>query len=194
MKKLQLKFQTNADGCGLQTFIQIKRNTNSALYSRQRADGSIHSYEVFKVRLVKKGAPLPGGLFVEEDYEAYPGKSAFGKTAYSCKTLDRAEIRYEELLKAKIDADAAEEADEDISHTKSSDASPGKRGRKAVDRSGLNIPKDKFTIKQLHLLNPNVSFALLYQHIRGLLNIEFKIVATLQGGRGKPTLVYEPIS
>lgn len=189
MKKLQLKFETNADGCGLQTFIQIKRNALAALYKRQQKDGSIHSYEVFKVKVVKKGSPLPGGLFVEEDYEAYPGKGSFGKTAYSCKTLGRAEIRYEELLKAQI-ADDNEEEEESTSNVSAKSSTGGKRGRKAVDRSGLKIPQDKFTIKQLEALNPNVSFALLYQHVRSLIGNKFQIVDTLRGGRGKPTLVY----
>ena len=49
-------------------------------------------------------------------------------------------------------------------------------------------------MKQLELMNPEVSFGLLYQHIRGLLNIEFKIVDSLTGKRGKPTVVYKSIN
>lgn len=210
MKQLRLEFQSNADNTGLQTFTQIKRTANTALYVRtrngrrkrgKRRAGSevpvVHSYEAFKIKVVKAGSKLPGGNVVAEDYEAYPGKSAFGRYAYSCKTLERAELRYNELLQSQEIADDGEIDNDEYDDVNNKDtknpAVKGKRGRKAKDRSSLKIPKDKFTIKQLELLNPDVSFAFLYQHVRGLLNIEFKIVESLTGKRGKPTIVYAPI-
>ena len=93
---------------------------------------------------------------------------------------------------ADVDEDAVESTDNEKKQSVNKVAA-GKRGRKAKDRSNLKIPKDKFTMKQLELLNPEVSFALLYQHIRALLNIEYKIVESIGGKRGKPTLVYAPI-
>ena len=197
MKKLQVEFQMNADICGLHTFKQIKRTSTAAMYQRIRKDGTTHSFEAFKIKVIKAGAKLPNGLFVTEDYESYPGKGSFGKYAYSCKTLEHAERRYEELLKSQeivdnLDSDDVESVvDKKDNSVKS--AVKGKRGRKAKDRKSLQIPKDKFTIKQLELMNPDVSFAFLYQHVRGLLNIKFKIVETLGGKRGKPTIVYAPI-
>jgi len=198
MKKLQVEFQSNADQTGLHTFKQLKRSTNTALYQRTRKDGTTHSYEAFKIKIVKAGTVFAKGATpVAEDYESYPGKGGFGKYAYSCKTLERAQLRYDELLRSEI---ALDDADDDIvivadgeKNQSVNKVATGKRGRKAVDRSSLKIPKDKFTMKQLELLNPNVSFALLYQHIRALLDVQFKIVGTLQGGRGKPTLVYAAI-
>lgn len=198
MKKLQVEFQSNADQCGLHTFKQIKRTANTALYQRIRKNGTTHSYEAFKIKIVKAGTIFAKGAKpIEEDYESYPGKGGFGKYAYSCKTLDRAEMRYEELLKAQIafddvDDDAVESTDNEKKQSVNKVAA-GKRGRKAKDRSNLKIPKDKFTMKQLELLNPEVSFAFLYQHIRSLLNIEYKIVESIGGKRGKPTIVYAPI-
>jgi hypothetical protein len=198
MKKLQVEFQSNADQCGLHTFKQIKRSANTALYQRIRKDSSTHSYEAFKIKIVKAGTIFAKGAKpIAEDYESYPGKGGFGKYAYSCKTLDRAEMRYEQLLKEQIalddvddDATPSEVEEKNQSENKSAAV---KRGRKSKDRSSLKIPKDKFTMKQLELLNPEVSFALLYQHIRALLNIEYKIVESIGGKRGKPTLVYAPI-
>lgn len=198
MKKLQVEFQSNVDQCGLHTFKQIKRTSNTAIYQRIRKDGSTHTFEAFKVKIVKAGSKLPGGNVVAEDYEAYPGKSAFGKYAYSCKDLEHAERRFDELLKSQIVVDEVEEdADDDVVSVKKNNTEKtdgkGKRGRKAKDRKNLKFPKDKFTMKQLELLNPDFSFAFLYQHVRGLLNIEFKIVESLGGKRGKPTIVYAPI-
>jgi hypothetical protein len=198
MKKLQVEFQSNADQCGLHTFKQIKRSANTALYQRIRKDGTTHSYEAFKIKIVKAGTTFAKGAKpVEEDYESYPGKGGFGKYAYSCTDLASAERRYDELVKSQIVLDdvAEEDTDGDVVQKNQSENKPtgGKRGRKAKDRSNLKIPKDKFTIKQLELMNPEVSFALLYQHVRSLLNIEFKIVDSIGGKRGKPTIVYAPI-
>jgi len=200
MKQLQVEFCSNADQCGLHTFKQIKRTNNTALYVRIRKDNTVHSYEVFKIKIVKAGTKLPNKTVVSEDYESYPGKSSFGKYAYSCKDLAHAEQRYEELLKSQIALDEAEEDADDVdndSGEKQNTASSvvkGKRGRKAKDRSALRFPNDKFTMKQLELLNPDVSFAFLYQHVRSLLNIQFKIVDSLTGKRGKPTIVYQSIT
>jgi hypothetical protein len=198
MKKLQVEFQSNADQCGLHTFKQIKRSANTALYQRIRKDGSTHSYEAFKIKIVKAGTVFAKGATpISEDYESYPGKGGFGKYAYSCKTLAHAEQRYDELLKSQVaieDVEGDEDAVEGVvKKDQSVNNSTGKRGRKAKDRSTLKFPKDKFTMKQLELMNPEVSFAFLYQHVRALLNIEFKIVDSLTGKRGKPTVVYAPI-
>lgn len=202
MKKLEISFQTNADQTGLMEFRQLKRTANVAMYERVRKDKSVHSYEVFLIKTVKAGTVFAKGATpVAEDYESYPGKSGFGKYAYSCKTLERANIRYEELIKNQNnhtdanDADAVSEpSDDNKSKTVDQiDAPRSTRGRKAKDRSAIVLPKDKFTIKQLELLNPQFSFALLYQHVRNLLNVQFKIVDTLGGRRGKPTLVYQVI-
>lgn len=187
------------DQCGLHTFKQIKRTANAAIYQRIRKDGSTHSFETFKVKVVKAGAKLPNGNVVAEDYESYPGKSSFGRYAYSCCNLEQAEIRYEQLLKNQevLDNAPIDDEDDDVVSVKKNNTEKtdgkGKRGRKAKDRKNLKIPKDKFTMKQLELLNPDFSFAFLYQHVRGLLNIEFKIVESLGGKRGKPTIVYAPI-
>ena len=196
MKNLQLEFQTNADQTGLQTFKQIKRSNNTALYQRVRKDGTIHSYEAFKIKIVKAGTIFAkGAVPVSEDYESYPGKGGFGKYAYCCKTLSQAEQRYDELVKNQIVVDDVEDDDTvDGTEKKVKSVTNGaKRGRKTKDRGALKIPKDKFTIKQLELMNPDVSFAFLYQHIRTMLNIEFKIVDSIGGKRGKPTIVYAPI-
>ena len=204
MKKLQVEFQSNHDGCGLHIFKQLKRTENVALYQRIRINNkTTHSFEVFKVKIVKAGTVFAKGAKpTEEDYESYPGKSAFGRYAWTFNDLHRAEQRFEKIIQnlAAIDDSAVEDelsdgnSNTDTTNKKeNSNGVKGKRGRKPVDRSSIKLPKDKFTMKQLEVLNPHVSFGFLYQHLRTLLDVEYKIVASLSGGRGKPVLVYAPI-
>ncbi len=69
MKKLQKEFTANYDKVGNNKFIQIKKENGVAIYERQNMDGSHRSYEVFAVKVVEKGTPLPGGNKVQETYE-----------------------------------------------------------------------------------------------------------------------------
>lgn len=203
MKKLRVEFQSNADGCGLETFKQIKRTDKVAMYERIRKDGTLHCVEVFLIKTIKAGTVFAkGSAPTTEDAESYPGKSSFGKFAYCCKTIEQAEGRYAELVqkvkelteKDLVDTDANEVEDTTKNETKKeSKATGGKRGRKPIDRSTIKMPKDRFTMKQLELLNPGVSFGFLYQHLRSLLDKEYTIVDTITGGRGKPKIVYAPI-
>ena len=203
MKKLQEEFQSNADQCGLHTFKQVKRCSNAAIYQRIRKDGTTHSFEAFRVKVVKAGAKLPNGTLVQEDYESYPGKSAFGRHAYSCKTIAQAEMRYDEVIKNQepIDTSVDEEGDDSTSGVKTkpdtkTNATKGTRGRKAIDRSTIRMPKkgEKFEVKGLHLMNLEVSFGFIYQHLRLLLSTgQVKVFDSVSGGRGKPRLIYQMV-
>lgn len=195
MKLLQKEFQSNVDQCGLHTFKQIKCTDKAALYQRIRKDGTTHSWESFRIKIVRAGAKLPNGTVVAEDYVQYPGKSAFGKYAYSCTTLGSAERHFDEIVQLQLENDSEKVVDEDDGENKVTvkvEGSKGKRGRKAIDRKSIKMPikGEKFDLKGFHLLNPDVSIGFLYQHLKGLLNIDIKIVDTVSGGRGKPRLVY----
>jgi hypothetical protein len=79
-------------------FKQVKRQGGICLYKRiGLADGRAKGFELFKVKLIKAGTPLPGNNTVEADYEQYPGKSLFGKSALFIGGID-AEARAEELF------------------------------------------------------------------------------------------------
>lgn len=194
MKLLRTEFQSNVDGCGLQTFKQLKLTERAALYQRIRSDGSTHSFEAFKIKIVKAGTKLPNGLSVQEDYVQYPGKTAFGKTAYSCKTLEHGEQRFDELNSIKVEDaqlsdDSESESDSEVVEKKS--PSGGKRGRKPVDTSTLKFPKkgDKATMKQLHAMNSHVSIGFVYQYVKQHPE-RFAVAERVSGGRGKPEVVY----
>ena len=98
MKMLEVEFQTNADKTGLQTFKQLKRDGRVCLYRREKPDGSIFGYEVIVVKLTKAGTTFPNGVVVPEDTESYGGAHSFGRSAYFCSTLQRAEERFKEFV------------------------------------------------------------------------------------------------
>jgi hypothetical protein len=188
MKKLQKEFTANYDKVGNNKFIQIKKENGVAMYERQNMDGSHRSYEVFAVKVVEKGTPLPGGNKVQETYEQYPGCAAFGKTAFDCKTIDRAEERFAELVeKVKASADAKEEA--------AKSGVPVKRGRKAGPKMDVKMTLNKgskFTISMLSTYT-GVHVAFIRMAVKNWLN---NGVITVNGsvknesGRGKPAIEY----
>jgi hypothetical protein len=203
MKDLEKSFKTNADGSGLQTFEQVKRNDIVAVYKRIRDDGTTFGYEVFYIKIVKAGSPLPGGGVVAEDYVSYPGKSAFGKTAYFYPDLNSALAKFDEMNKHRegLAAQALLEADKNyvkpakpVKQKPVSDSGePKKRGRKStIDKSKIKIPVkgERFEMKILESMNPDISFASLYNHVRSLLGIQFSVVDKITGSRGKPKIVY----
>ena len=106
MKKLQKEFTGNYDKVGMNKFVQIRKENGVAIYQRFNTDGTPRSYEVFIIKTVPKGAPLPNGKLVEESYEQYPGANAFGKTAYDCRTLANAEERFDQLVIKAKDSEA----------------------------------------------------------------------------------------
>ena len=188
MKKLQKEFTGNFDRVGNTKFIQIKKENGVAIYERQNMDGSTRSYEVFIVKTVLKGTPLPNGKFVEESYQAYPGCAAFGKTAYDCKTIDSAEKRFDELVKkVKDSADAKEEA--------AKTGTPVKRGRKAGPKMNVKMPFNKgskFTIGMLSTYT-GINTVYIRKAVTEWLNdsvISVNGSVKNETGRGKPSTEY----
>jgi hypothetical protein len=97
---MQLQFIVNNDGCGDHVFTQEKRSGNVCIYRRNKLNGDLVGFEVIVIKVVKAGTPLPGGNFVEKDYEKYPGAKSFGLTGWYYKTLQEAEKRFTNLLKS----------------------------------------------------------------------------------------------
>ena len=184
MKKLEKKFTMNADKVGDNIFTQIKREGDVAIYERAWPDGRIKGYEVFMIKTVEKGTPLPNGKKVEETYESYPGAASFGKTACDCKTLDRAEERFEEFLeKVKNRDEAAEEAKR---------TGKPNRGKRTKVKPVVNVPKGKFTMKML-IAETGMTQPQLYPFVKQWLTdslIEVVESVKAEAGRGRPSLVY----
>lgn len=189
MKKLQKEFTANYDKVGNNKFIQIRKENGVAIYERQNMDGTHRSYEVFIVKVVPKGTPLPGGNKVQETYEQYPGCAAFGRTAFDCKTIDRAEERYDELVqKVKDSTEAKEEAEKT--------GQPIKRGRKSNPKTAtVKVPTGKFTMKML-ISEYELPQPTLYLIVKKWIEeAKVSIVDSVknESGRGKPALVYQAV-
>jgi hypothetical protein len=185
MKKLEKKFTMNADKSGDNIFTQLKRENGVAIYRRDRLDGTFKSYEVFIIKTVEKGSPLPNGKTVEETYESYPGAASFGKTASDCRILDSAEERFDEYLeKVKNREESAEE---------SKRTGKPNRGKRTKVKTKINLPKTRFTMKML-ITETGLTQPQLYPIVKQWLKESLITVVEsvkAEGGRGRPSFVYE---
>jgi hypothetical protein len=186
MKKLEKSFVGNYDRVGNTRFVQVKRTADVAMYRRENMDGSVRSYEVFLVKMRKKGDPLPNGAVEKEDRECYPGSAVFGRIAYDCKTEDQAEARYEELIERAVELKAA------AAESKATGKRVVRRNKKKVD---VQLPKGKFTMKML-VAETGMTQPVLYLYLQNLIN-EGKVVEVervrVEGQRGKASVVYSAV-
>lgn len=93
MKKLEDNIRKNRFDYTL-----VKRSTSNAIYA-QNSEGNVIAYEVFKIKIVKDGEVF--GKFVE-GHEKFPSDKDFGISAWSCRTLEKANQRFEELEKQSL--------------------------------------------------------------------------------------------
>ncbi len=208
MKKLENQFVMNADMVGNNIFTQVKRENDVVIYHRTNMDGRHRSYEVFIIKTVLEGSPLPNGIFAKETYESYPRKSAFGRTAYDCRDICQAEDRFDELLvKSKQKIDNKELSLKTGKVVKGRRANPnkvvvvkvkgGKRGRKRHEfKFQLPSIDQTFTMNQL-VASSGVSQPLLYIRVQELISLgrvkEYSRVRK-EGQRGRATVVYQVIA
>ena len=185
MKKLQKEFTGNYDRVGMNRFVQLRKENGVAMYERFNTDDTFRSYEVFIVKVVPKGAPLPNGKTVEESYESYPGSSQFGKTAYDCRTIAQAEERFDQLVqKVKDSVEAKEEA------IKSGKPNRGHRGNKA----NVSVPEkgSKFNMKLL-ITSTGLTQPVLFPIIKSWIDsgtVKINGYIKPEGGRGRPSIEY----
>ena len=186
MKKLEKEFTGNYDRVGMNRFVQLRKENGVAIYERYNTDDTLRSYEVFIVKVVPKGSPLPNGKVVEESYEQYPGANAFGKTAYDCRSLAQAEERFDQLVqKVKDSAEAKEEA---IKSGKPN------RGKRTSNKKTVVVPEkgSKFNMKLL-ITNTGLAQPVLFPIVKeweknGLIKVNGYIKP--EGGKGRPATEY----
>jgi hypothetical protein len=207
MKQLEKTFVMNADKCGNHTFTQIRREGNIAAYRRNRvSDGSIHSYEVFLVKVVKAGTGYNTNLDAE-DYEQYPGPSAFGRHAWSISWgpagLTRVNNLVESLLKGKEDILPIVETEDET------EIVPVIRIGKSKNRRALNFPSHPFPQKELAAFNGIANYKEVYtdlqrfladgtlvkfakrESIRGKSAVLFATPAMVEALKGNPVVAVE---
>lgn len=113
MKTLEQSIVWTGDGFGMSdaiTLNQVKRSGNVCIYERIKKNGVHDGHEVFVVKVVEEGSPMPGGTFVTETYESYPRTNSFGKTAWHIRPLKAAEVKFQELLDKQNGVELTEEA------------------------------------------------------------------------------------
>ena len=173
MKILEKEFVSNVDHCGSHKFVQMKREGDVAVYCRYQSDNAIFGYEVFRIKVVKEGSPLPGGAIVKEDYEVYPSKNSFGKTALYFATCEALNV---DKLITSFNERFNKEADNDV----------------IKDTSEFVIPGSEFTVKMLMSVNPKKNYNDCYLYLKENLNKTITQVdkSVKPKGKGKPSNYY----
>lgn len=191
MRPLEKQFEANYDKTGVQQFIQVKRTHDVVMYKRLRSDGSLFGFEVFKVKIRNKGQALPGGNVEKEDRECYPGANAFGKSAWSMREPELAEIYFNNLVrygkvksgkKVKTAAPTQQFLNSKSVQVKKS------RGRQKKYTAVINPPDGTFTLDDLVDIY-NEPKATLYLKLKSLIQTnkvkEVSSVKTSKKGRAK---------
>jgi hypothetical protein len=198
MKLLPLERTWTGDGHGAYDPVihkQVKRTETVAMYSCQKQSATkISGYEVFLVKKRLKGQALPGGLFEQEDREVYPAAGSFGKIAWACSTLERAEQLFVELTTGKVaTVEDAPESEETETVEVVEPARVSTRGKKEDHKAAMVFPAGEFTMKDIEALN-TIPFSSLYFIVK-----EFIKEGTVQEvrkeprGKGKPTVIYKKV-
>lgn len=195
MKSLELEFETNANGTGLQLFQQVEKGltpSNKSIYIYKRVyttgdqTGNIFGYEVVMPSIKKAGTynlpPKGSGKTItyEEDFEEYPGASLFGKVAWFFPNFELAKSRFESLklvkeLKPKV--------------------VKVKKIRKTINRDGWFAPEGEFSVNEIAEKN-NINYTLANQFVIQELKagrIE-KTRKERRNLRGKETQLYKKCS
>lgn len=188
MKTLQQTFTMNADKCGNHTFTQIRREKNVAAYRRNReSDNRFQGFEVFLIKVVKAGAPLPGGGVVAEDYEQYPGASVFGRSAWSMcgnekAALAQTMLKFNELLKDKAAV---------VVETTEPEGETVPVARVVKGEVTLKLPDKPFTQKELAAFNGIANYKEVYSDLQKMLASKtVKVVGQREVTRGKPAKLF----
>lgn len=189
MKLLEKTFVENADGCGNHTFTQLRREGDFAMYRRDRVkEGTFHSAEIFKVKVVKANTGYNKG----DDYEQYPGKTAFGRHAWSISGEEKTAIacgnrKFDKLLKNEVVIELADEPE-----TEMETSVPVVRVVSPTPiKQGLKLPDKPFTQKELASWNNISNYKEVYSDLqkmlaRGIL----KIVGERDSIRGKKAKLF----
>lgn len=166
-------------------FDQKIRTGNVAIYERSRENNPESStFEVVRIRYQNGGErKYKDKVVVIKPGEYYPSESEWGKHAFSCNSMGRAEVRMAEML----EQEKVKEANPEAQH---------KRGRKALNIT-LAWPKPKvhFLVKDIvEASGGKASPAYVHLKLYELIDAgkaEFVTKKKVTPGRGKPASVYQ---
>jgi len=184
IKKLETEFTLNADKRGDNVFKQVMRNEFAAIYQRFDMTGKPLEFEVFAIK--KAGGTEVFGKYYEP-YEAYPGAAAFGRTAWSTNTVQRAKQIFDEITAGeglRKQGQAAKPVAVKLKRV-------GK-GRPKLARPALVFPKKTFCMKDLLAVNPGYTQPILYIDLMKLVKVN-KVVESERKklGPGRPVVFYK---
>jgi hypothetical protein len=192
MKLLEKTFVMNADFCGNHTFTQLRREGDFAMYRRNRVkDGSFHSIEVFKVKVVKANTGYNKG----DDYEQYAGAAAFGRHAWSISGEEKTAIaaanrKFDRLLKNEVAVELTDETE-----VEAETSVPVIRVISPTPiKEGLKLPDGEFSQKELAAHNGFSNYKVVYSDLqkmlqRGILKLGSKREKA-DGVRGKAAQLF----
>jgi hypothetical protein len=115
---------------------QVERNDRVAIYSRCHEGCPIRGYEVFLIKVIKKGTKQQGGSVEPDDREVYPRAAAFGFTAWCVLNLERAQARFKQLTEENATADTVKVEGEES-------------GAAVIEDEGITWPAGKFSCTEL---------------------------------------------
>ena len=192
MIKLPLEFTSGAGGFAAEPldYKQVVRSDKAAVYQRSR-NGIVKDYEVFKIKVLKKGTQIFQKT-VAEDEERYPSSTNFGFIAWSISggpsAMNAAIAKFDDLNKEPIEKEAV--VDDSVPKV------PGKRGRKRKERNDLVFPNSDFSMKDLLKLNTSWSQPLAYIQLQKFVKsgsvIEVGRVKN-ESGRGRASVIYRKV-
>jgi hypothetical protein len=199
MKTLQKQFESGDGGFSANplTYRQINRTNTVAMYERSR-EGKILDYEVFLVKVKKKGTRIFKQI-LDDDVEHYPSNEQFGKIAWSFAGQNaqiNAVNKFNFLVNTPVDTQLDDSTDiiETVETIETVDQPAKKRGRKAQPRPDVTYPStNTWTMTDILPLNPSYSQPTMYLFIQSQIKLnKIKIMGTVDrvGCRGKKPVAY----
>jgi hypothetical protein len=188
----QITFEKYGD-----TFTEIKRNGQIAIFERTNPGRKWSEYEVVILRDTKEYTL--NGVTIAAKEDAYPGSQSWGKSGWSFVDLNLAEEKFSQVVSEKCTPEGTvivgkrgrKPNPEKKESVKTENGEPAKKGRKAVDRSELKFPGGEWSVNEAHVLNPNVCHATIYHYVKDLVKAGKMVeCGKMVGGRGKAKLLY----
>jgi hypothetical protein len=188
MKTLEKEMVFGCDGLKNNRFVQVKRQGDVCIYQRFSEDGKPFGFEVFKVKVVKAGAKLPGGELVEEDYERYPSANDFGRSAKFVGNLEAAEHCFGVMTGEIKDEVTPEPVKTPIGEK----VKPVRSFKKtAAPKNGYLIPSGEFNQRDFAKVNGLPERGTVYNIIQSLIGNQIKVAGKKQlHGKGRATTFF----
>lgn len=152
------------------SFEFVKNIGNWKIYKKSKED-SHPKYEIIKP-IKQEEFNFRGNLLPKK--WTYPGTNAFGRNGYDCISIERCEELYKNWILPREQKN--EEKNDEV----------------VKEKSDLVYSKDKFTIKDLEILNKKLTYAQISVKLKeDLVQGKIKIVGEKENPRGRASKIYK---